>query len=69
MINKKPEWINEEEAAAMAGLKPKTFRRYVKSGTLAVAYTQLTRESAVFYDKVSIERLLIEKSSGTMYSK
>jgi hypothetical protein len=65
MKQEKPIWIGEQEAATLAGLDPKTFRRYVtgKNPQLrGIDYTKLTRKAEVKYNKLDIERLLIESS-------
>jgi hypothetical protein len=59
----KPIWITEAEATALAGFQnEKIFRRRVQDGTLQIGYTRLSQKASVFYNKLDIERLLLERS-------
>ncbi len=51
------EWISEEEAAAMVGLPPLTFRRYVQQKKLRVGYFKITYKSKPQYNKADIVNL------------
>jgi predicted transcriptional regulator len=65
-VKQQPIWITETEAATLAGLDPKTFRRYVtgkvKDRELSIGYTRLTKKAEIRYNKVDIERMLMENS-------
>lgn len=64
MSNVKPEWISETEAAAMLGLTPATFRRYVKDANrcMGINYTSVNGRHFQ-YNKPDIEAYLIRNST------
>jgi predicted site-specific integrase-resolvase len=62
MSKRSPDWVKESEAAEKLGYKPATLRRYVKRGSLNIAYTTL-RGRRFQYNMTDIDRLLLENST------
>lgn len=59
---KKVTWIPEAEAAKMANYTRDVFRRYCKSGKLAINFTSINNRNFQ-YCKEDIEKILLEHSS------
>ena len=61
-MKQRPIWISETEAAEMMGYKPETFRKYVKSGKLDIAFFTLNGRK-IKYNKVDIDKVMIKNST------
>lgn len=61
-MSKKPEWINEAEASAMTGYRPRVLRAYVKSGKLNIDYHTFNGRM-YHYDKKDIEKEMLKYST------
>jgi predicted site-specific integrase-resolvase len=51
---KTPNWIREQEAAAMLNYKPRTLREYSKKGILSINFTTV-RGKKYHYNRTDIE--------------
>lgn len=61
-MSARPDWINEETAAALLEYKPETLRKLVKAGRLDISWTTV-RGRSYKYDRKDIEKLLLKSAT------
>jgi predicted site-specific integrase-resolvase len=60
-----PQWISENEAAALMGYAVRTLRQYAREGRLPINYTRVNYKTFE-YNKVDIDALKLGNSSLTV---